>query len=151
MIIKAFGGLCAALLITTVIVLKGIIKNNIVIRHKYFIMLTNMGVRREDVKKMIFMELFIKIVLFAFVGSIVVYPLLIFTKNMIYYAVSQQITVNPLSVVLSSVIATILFLIITFFETFTVSKLITKEKVNHYVFFNNISFSHFATKLIAEH
>ena len=73
-------------------------------------MLTNMGVRREDVKKMIFMELFIKIVLFAFVGSIVVYPLLIFTKNMIYYAVSQQIT---------------------FFETFTVSKLITKEKVNH--------------------
>ena len=36
MIIKAFGGLCAALLITTVIVLKGIIKNNIVIRHKYF-------------------------------------------------------------------------------------------------------------------
>lgn len=131
MIIKAFGGLCAALLITTVIVLKGIIKNNIVIRHKYFIMLTNMGVRREDVKKMIFMELFIKIVLFAFVGSIVVYPLLIFTKNMIYYAVSQQITVNPLSVVLSSVIATILFLIITFFETFTVSKLITKEKVNH--------------------
>ena len=60
-----------------------------------------------------------------------VYPLLIFTKNMIYYAVSQQITVNPLSVVLSSVIATILFLIITFFETFTVSKLITKEKVNH--------------------
>ena len=131
MIIKAFGGLCAALLITTVIVLKGIIKNNIVIRHKYFIMLTNMGVRREDVKKMIFMELFIKIVLFAFVGSIVVYPLLIFTKNMIYYAVSQQLTVNPLSVVLSSVIATILFLIITFFETFTVSKLITKEKVNH--------------------
>ena len=94
-------------------------------------MLTNMGVRREDVKKMIFMELFIKIVLFAFVGSIVVYPLLIFTKNMIYYAVSQQITVNPLSVVLSSVIATILFLIITFLETFTVSKLITKEKVNH--------------------
>ena len=131
MIIKAFGGLCAALLITTVIVLKGIIKNNIVIRHKYFIILTNKGVRREDVKKMIFMELFIKIVLFAFVGSIVVYPLLIFTKNMIYYAVSQQITVNPLSVVLSSVIATILFLIITFFETFTVSKLITKEKVNH--------------------
>ncbi len=128
MIIKAFGGLCAALLITTVIVLKGIIKNNIVIRRKYFIMLTNMGVRRKGIKKLIFIELFIKIVLSAFVGNIVVYPLLIFTRNMIYYTVSQQITVNPLSVVLSSVIAIILFLIITFFESFTVSKLIAIEK-----------------------
>lgn len=130
MIIKAFGGLCAALLITTVIVLKGIIKNNITIRRKYFIMLTNMGVRRKDVKKLIFIELLIKIVLSAFVGSIAVYPLLIFTKNIIYYAVSQQITVNSLNVILSSVIAVILFLMITLFEAFTVSKLITKEKVS---------------------
>lgn len=130
MIIKAFGGLCAALLITTVIVLKGIIKNNIVTRRKYFIMLTNMGVRCKDVKKLIFTELFIKIVFPAVVGGIAAYPLLIFTKNMIYYAVSQQITVNPLNVVLSSVIATILFLIITFFEAFVVSKLITKDNIS---------------------
>lgn len=128
MIIKASGCMCVALLITTVIVLKGIIKNNILTRRKYFIMLTNMGVRNEGVKKLIFLELFIKIVLPAFIGSIVVYPLLIFAKNMIYYAMSQQITVNPLSVVLSSVITTILFLIITFFETFTVSKLIAEKK-----------------------
>ena len=52
-------------------------------------------------------------------------------KKLCIYSRDFLEAVNPLSVVLSSVIATILFLIITFFETFTVSKLITKEKVNH--------------------
>ncbi len=130
MIIKAFGGLCVALFITTIIVLKGIIKSNIASRRKYFVMLTYMGVKQKSVKKLIFTGLLIRIVASAFVGSIAAYPLLIFTKNMMYYAVMQHITVNPLIVILNLVIVAILFLVITIFEAFNASALIDKRNTN---------------------
>lgn len=128
MIIKAFGGLCVALFITTVVVLKGIIKNNIESRRKYFIMLNFMGVKKKSVKKLVFMELLVRIVASAFVGCIAAYPLFIFTKNMMYYVVMQHITINPLSLILSLVIVAILFFVITVFEAFNASALIDKRE-----------------------